>query len=52
VKKAVETIARQGAPFTLWSLVDVLTQLTGAIPFAGDRTEADQKVAKLLAIAA
>jgi len=52
VKKAVETISRQGAPFTLWSLVDVLTQLTGAIPFAGDRTEADQKVAKLLAVAA
>ena len=52
MKKAVERIARFGAAFTIWSLVDVLTQLAGEIPFAGDGTEADQKVAKLLAIAA
>lgn len=52
VKKAVERIATQGVPFTLWSLVDALTQLTSEIRFAGDRTEADQKVSKLLAVAA
>ena len=51
VKKAVETIAAQGASFTLWSLVDVLTQLTGSTRFAGNRTEADQKVSSLLALA-
>ena len=51
VKKAVEKIASEGAAFSLWSLVDALTQLTREIRFAGDRTEADQKVSKLLALA-
>jgi len=51
VKRAVDNVADQGKAFTLWSFVDALTQLTGAIQFAGDRTEADQKVAKLLALA-
>jgi len=52
VKKAVDIIAAQGAAFTLWALVDALTQLTSEIRFVGDRTEADQKVSKLLAVAA
>ena len=51
VKKAVEKIAAEGAGFTLWSLVDTLTRLTGEIRYAGDRTEADHKVAKLLSLA-
>lgn len=51
VKRAVEKVAEDGKPFTLWSFVDALTQLTGAIQFAGDRMEADLKVAKLLAMA-
>lgn len=52
VRKAVERIAAAGDSFSLWSLVDALTQLTREIRFAGDRTEADQKVSKLLALAA
>ncbi len=52
VKRAVEIIGEKKERFTIWSLVDVLTQLTGTIRFAGDRAEADQKVAKLLAVAA
>ena len=51
VKKAVERIAAAGDSFNLWSLVDALTQLTREIRFVGDRTEADQKVSKLLALA-
>ena len=51
VKRAVEQIAREGKPFTLWSLVDALTQLTGQITCAGERTVADQKISQLLALA-
>lgn len=51
VKKAVAMIAAQGGPFSLWSLVDALTQLTREIRFAGDRMEADEKVSKLLSLA-
>lgn len=52
VKRAVQRVSAQGQPFTIWTLVDALTQLTGEITLAGDRTEADQKAAKLLALAA
>jgi hypothetical protein len=51
VQKAVERTASAGSIFSLWSLVDTLTQLTGEIRYAGDRTEADQKVSKLLSLA-
>ena len=51
VKKAVQRVSEQRQPFTIWTLVDALTQLTGEIANAGDRTEADQKVAQLLALA-
>jgi len=50
VKKAVARISESGNPFTIWTLVDALTQLTGETKYAGERTEADQKVAKLLAL--
>jgi hypothetical protein len=33
-------------------LVDALTHLNVSLRFAGDRTEADQKVAKLMELAA
>lgn len=52
IKKAVTRIGELGKPFTIWTLVDALTQLTGEIDYAGDRTEADQKVAALLTAAA
>lgn len=52
VKQAVERIAEAGERFTLWSLVDALTKLNGEVRYAGDRMEADIKVAQLLALAA
>ena len=45
-------IARQQGRFTIFSLVDALTRLTQKDKFVGDRTEADAKVATLLALAA
>lgn len=51
IKRAVEKIGAKGQLFTLWTLVDALTQLTQDIRHAGDRTEADSKVAKLLSLA-
>jgi hypothetical protein len=50
-KQATE-LAREQGRFTIFSLVDALTRLTGKIEYAGERTEADQKVATLLALAA
>jgi hypothetical protein len=52
VKKAVTNIGDAGKPFTIFTLVDALTQLTQEVRYAGDRTEADEKVSKLLALAA
>ena len=51
VKKAVTKLGIEGKPFTIWTLVDALTQLNCDIRFAGDRMEADQKVAQLLSLA-
>jgi hypothetical protein len=45
-------IARQQGAFTIFSLVDALTRLTQKVRFAGDRVEADARVARLLALAA
>ena len=45
-------IARQQGSFTLWSVVDALTQLARELPFASARTELDQKASALLALAA
>lgn len=45
-------IARQQGAFTIFSLVDALTRLTQKVRFAGDRVEADARVAQLLSLAA
>ena len=52
VERAVKQLGQEGKPFTLWNLVDALTHLNVNLRFAGDRTEADQKVAKLMELAA
>ncbi|RUL86998.1 DUF932 domain-containing protein [Tautonia sociabilis] len=44
--KAVELAHGQG--FTIFSVVDALTRLAQEIPYAGERTEADQRAARLL----
>lgn len=50
-KKALEIAERQGQ-FTIFSLVDALTRLSGEFEHAGARTDADEKAGKLLALAA
>ena len=45
-------IAKQQGSFTIFALVDALTQLAGNVQCAGDRTEADARAASLLALAA
>jgi hypothetical protein len=51
-KQAVE-LAREEGCFTIFSLVDALTRLTPQVhPWIGDRTEADERVSRLLALAA
>ena len=50
-KQALE-IARQRGRFTIFSLVDALTRLSGEIKYAGDRLDFDQKASALLALAA
>ena len=50
-KQALEIAQRQGR-FTVFSLVDALTRLSGEIKYAGDRIDADQKASALLALAA
>jgi hypothetical protein len=49
-QKAAE-MARQRGRFTLWAVVDALTQLAREAKFAANRTEADQKASSLLALA-
>jgi len=49
-RQALE-IARDHGRFTIWSLVDALTRIAREFTNAGDRTEADQKAAGLLALA-
>lgn len=50
-KKAIE-IAERGNGFTIFSLVDALTQLSQQVKFIGDRTAIDLKVSSLLALVA
>ena len=50
-QKAIE-IAREHGRFTIFALVDALTRLTQKTIYVGDRTEADEKVAALLTLAA
>ncbi|HUQ68569.1 MAG TPA: hypothetical protein VM165_03540 [Planctomycetaceae bacterium] len=51
VKRAVDYLSDHGRPFTLWTLVDALTQFNTKLVYAGDRMEADMKVAGLLSLA-
>lgn len=46
-RQALE-IAKQQGPFTIFSIVDALTRLSGEVRNAGDRLELDQKAAGLL----
>lgn len=48
--KRATDIARQKGAFTLWSVVDALTQLSREAKFAGARNEADQKASSLLSL--
>ena len=50
-RQAIEMAQQQGA-LTIFALVDALTRLTQQTHYAGDRVEADAKVASLLALAA
>jgi histone H3/H4 len=50
-KQALE-LAREQGRFTIFALVDALTRVARDFKFAGDRTDADQKAARLLALAA
>ena len=49
--KEALAIARQSGRFTIFSLVDALTRISGRIANAGDRTDADQAASSLLALA-
>ena len=48
-KRAIEVAAEQGR-FTIFALVDALTRIARELPNAGERTDADQKAAALLAL--
>lgn len=49
-KQATDLAASQGR-FTIFSLVDALTRLSGKVDWIGDRTEADERAGSLLALA-
>jgi hypothetical protein len=49
--RAIEIAQRKGR-FTIWSLVDAMTQLSRESDYAGSRTEADEKAAALLRLVA
>ncbi len=49
IKKAMEIAERQGA-FTIFALVDALTQLTQKVQLAGDRLALDAKIGQLLSL--
>ena len=49
-KRALE-VAREQGRFTIFALVDALTRIARELPNAGDRIDADQKAAGLLALA-
>jgi hypothetical protein len=50
-KRAAELAQAKGR-FSLWSVVDALTQLARELKFAGDRTDADERASALLTLAA
>ena len=49
-KEALESTRRSGR-FTVFSLVDALTRISGRMKFAGERADADAKASSLLALA-
>lgn len=49
IKDALEIAQRNGG-FTIFSLVDALTRLSQNVKLAGDRTELDTKIGKLLSL--
>ncbi|MCK4341625.1 MAG: DUF932 domain-containing protein [Phycisphaerae bacterium] len=49
-KQALEFAKRDGA-FTIFSLVDALTRISGQCKYAGDRADVDAKASSLLALA-
>ncbi len=51
VKDALALAQAQGG-FTIFSIVDALTRLSQNVTYAGDRAELDQKIGRLLALAA
>lgn len=51
ITKALQSLNREGKSFTLWNLVDALTHENVSLAYAGDRLEADVKIAKLLTMA-
>ena len=51
IKDAMD-IARRRGGFTIFSLVDALTQLTQRVCYAGDRAALDARIGQLLALAA
>jgi Domain of unknown function (DUF932) len=51
VKRALEIAQSQGR-FTIFALVDALTRIAGEMKNAGERTDADEKASRLLALAA
>lgn len=50
-KQALES-ARNAGRFTIFSVVDALTRITGQFAYAGDRTEVEVTASRLLALAA
>ena len=50
IKDAMEIALRQGA-YTIFAMVDALTQLTQKVNYAGDRAELDARIGGLLALA-
>jgi hypothetical protein len=51
ITKALQLLSSTGKPFTLWNLVDAMTHDNVSMAYAGDRLEADMKIAKLLSMA-
>ena len=50
-RKAIE-IARERGNLTVFAIVDALTRIGGSLPYAAQRTAADQQAARLLTLAA
>jgi hypothetical protein len=49
-KQATEMTLQMGKRFSLFNVVDALTRLAREVPFAGDRTVADERASRLLTL--